>query len=169
MTRRLTLHLPALALALLALLLGACTADTSGSQPELAGQETVPELGFQRAGEAQPGAGPGSGPGNLVDGDFAEIPVPTAAEALNESSNEQGVTSQSFSVTSMTLQQVAAHFEDVLPPLGWEPGQTDQSGETASGEPQQLQVTWFKANRTLLIAVAQQGGDSVQMTMQLSG
>lgn len=150
--------------------LAACDTDTSsGEQPELAGEVTQPELGIEEAGEAEPAAGTGSGPGALIDGDFAEIPLPTSAEPMNEATTENDVTVQTFMVTASTVTQTLDYFAGELPSLGWEEGSVDTSGNTDTGAPAQAQSAWIKEGQTLLISAAELEQDDVQVSLQLSG
>ncbi len=158
-------------LLVLAMLVGlaACDTDTSGEQPELAGEVTQPELGIEEAGEAEPAAGTGSGPGALVDGDFAEIPLPTSAEPLNAATTENDVTVQTFMVTASTVTQTLDYFSEELPALGWAEGSVDTTGNTDTGAPEQGQSAWTKEGQTLLVSAAELEQDDVQVSLQLSG
>lgn len=155
-----------IAVLLTALSLTACSSDGADlGNPELAGERTEPELGIQEAGEAEPAAGPGA----LVDGDFAEIPLPTAADAVSEASVIEDVTAQSFIVTADSVNEVIGHFDQELPSLGWILGETVQTGDPSEGDVDQLQSSWTMDGKTLLVTAAQVEGDDVQLSLQLSG
>ncbi len=152
-----------LLLLVLVLVLGACSDSSDLGDPDLAGGVTEPDLGIQEAGEAEPAAGPGA----LTDGDFAEIPLPTAAQVISEASVIDDVTAQTFIVTADSVNEVIGHFDDVLPPLGWVEGETVQSGNPEPNDVDQLQSSWTMDGMTLLVTAVQMDRD-VQLSLQLS-
>ncbi len=171
----------------LGLLLAACTSDETvdGVQPQLGGEVTEPEQGIAEAGEAQlaPGAGVADpaddaagapdvdtdGGAVFVDGEFAEIPLPTAAEPFGGAETEDDVTVQSFSVTSSSPNEIIEFMTAELTAIGWTQGQVDSSGDTESGRPDQIAATFIRDDQTLLVTAADIGEDDSQLTLQLSG
>lgn len=177
-------RLTATAAALLALLvlLAGCSQDIEdGEQPQLGGEVTQPEQGVAEAGEAQ--LAPGSGvvdpaadeeaPGEqtiadrgFVDGDFGEVPIPTAAEPFDDPGVEDDVITQSFQVIATSPTELIEFYQGELTELGWAQGQINATGE---GTPQQIQATWTKSGQTLLVTATGLDEDNSQLTLQLSG
>ncbi|MEE8600463.1 hypothetical protein [Euzebya tangerina] len=160
-------HAMILAAVLLFLLTGC---DDSGNEildedAAIAGAETQPELGLPEAGEEMPAAGPDT----VVDGELAEIPLPTASQPLSPASQEDGVTVQTFSLRASSVEDAIAHFEEVLPPLGWSQIDADASGDDNDDGEQQLQSRWAMGDQELLISAAPLEQDDSQFSLQLSG
>ena len=176
----------AAALVLLLLLLG-CTGEdvADGAQPQLGGAGTQPEQDIEGAWEAQlaPGAGGADpqldapeddqqvvGDPAFVDGDFAQIPLPTTAEPYGDATVEDDVTVQSFEVTATSVNEVIDFYRGALEEQGWVAGQEEATGEQPGSDlPAQIRATWTRDGQTLLITAAGLDEDDSQMTLQLSG
>lgn len=161
--RRPTRMLRSLGLALLVLVaVAGCSDEPDLGQPGLA-DATEPERGFPMAGEAQPGID-----GDLVDGDLAGVPLPSASQPLSPSTVEDDVVTQSYEVTATSPAQVASFFRAELPPLGWDEG-TESVGTPPSEGTQTIQLTWTRDGDTLLVSIADLDGLASQFSLQLSG
>ncbi|WP_370324595.1 hypothetical protein [Euzebya sp.] len=156
-------------IAVLALSVAGCAADDeSGANPDLAEETAVAETEPVTGGaDVEPGVGLGT----PVPGSFAEIPLPTNADPLSDPSTEDGVTVQTWSVTSSSPPVVLDHFDEVLPEQGWEPGEADATSVQGTEPAELAQSTWTRDGQTLLVTAADYDGadsETVQLSLQLT-
>ena len=100
--------------------------------------------------EAQPVPGATA----FQEGDFDELPRFRGAEAVNEPTVDQDVTTQSFEVTTATPAQVMEFYERELDEGGWEavepPGQT--------GAESSYRGVWRQGDRRLVVSSTEFAG-----------
>lgn len=98
--------------------------------------------------------------GGLLQGEFGDIPVPTAARGTGGPATQGDAQTQSYAVTATAPEQVMTFYEQELPPLGWTGGDRQVEGDA-------LRAIWRMRDAELLVVASPDTGDAADTELRL--